>query len=44
MGCPPHLALVTVVQTAALLLMPGLTDLAAFAVALSMLGIRPGSG
>ena len=40
MGCPPTLALVTIVQTAALLLMPGLTDLAAFAVALGiMLGV-----
>jgi len=39
-GARPTLALVTVVQTAALLLMPGLTDLAAFAVALGiMLGV-----
>ena len=39
-GARPTLALVTIVQTAALLLMPGLTDLAAFAVALGiMLGV-----
>ena len=39
-GARPTLTLVTVVQTAALLLMPGLTDLAAFAVALGiMLGV-----
>ena len=39
-GARATLALVTIVQTAALLLMPGLTDLAAFAVALGiMLGV-----
>ena len=39
-GARPTLALVTIVQTSALLLMPGLTDLAAFAVALGiMLGV-----
>ena len=39
-GARSTLALVTIVQTAALLLMPGLTDLAAFAVALGiMLGV-----
>jgi MFS family permease len=39
-GARPTLALVTIVQTATLLLMPGLTDLAAFAVALGiMLGV-----
>ncbi len=39
-GARPTLALVTIVQTIALLLMPGLTDLAAFAVALGiMLGV-----
>ena len=39
-GARPTLALVTILQTAALLLMPGLTDLAAFAVALGiMLGV-----
>ena len=39
-GARPTLAAVTIVQTAALLLMPGLTDLAAFAVALGiMLGV-----
>ena len=39
-GARPTLALVTIVQTAALLLMPGLTDFAAFAVALGiMLGV-----
>ena len=39
-GARPTLAVVTIVQTAALLLMPGLTDLAAFAVALGiMLGV-----
>ena len=39
-GARPTLALVTIVQTLALLLMPGLTDLAAFAVALGiMLGV-----
>ena len=39
-GARPTLALVTIVQTAALLLMPGLTDLAAFAVSLGiMLGV-----
>ena len=39
-GARPTLTLVTILQTAALLLMPGLTDLAAFAVALGiMLGV-----
>ena len=39
-GARPTLALVTLVQIAAFLLMPGLTDLAAFAVALGvMLGV-----
>ena len=39
-GARPTLALVTIGQTAAMLLMPGLTDLAAFAVALGiMLGV-----
>ena len=39
-GARPTLAVVTIIQTAALLLMPGLTDLAAFAVALGiMLGV-----